>query len=395
MGFQAASEQGEHGWVAIQDNIDVYSFPTASGSFSFTESPAMDQEPVYAENKEMSESYDEKAGAFCGYKAGSIKLNMNFKTSGTKGTLSPLHPFFLAAYGRHTVVSNTSVTYQHYRFNPVDPFKYLTILIKTQTFTHLLVNVRVKKMDIGIKKDALLPVTFECIFEKVLNAGNATLKENIDGTSTPVTIIPLNDAESYQRYQEGSYISIGTDDNSGAGFKITAVNKTGNTLTIEGGVTTVQDAGAAITGFTPVFSVSGNDINGGVSWTTANTGELGNHKIYCTDSKFSIENGVKPLEDVCSDNNQIGCAEGSRKILYELTRYYSTTYENTKYLIEKQVQIPFTIQVGQEDGNILQIVCPNWKIKKGNVSGKEAKTIAIQGQCYPSVGDDASTLVLK
>lgn len=394
--IKAASEKGEVGWVAIQPGPDVITFPTASGSFFFTESPAINQEPVHAQNKEITDSYAEKQGKFCGYKAGSVKFNMNVKTSGTKGTLSPIHPFILAVYGRHTVTPNTSVTYNHYRRNPEDPFIYLTILLKTQTFTHLLINVRVKKMEIAIKKDDILPVSFDCIFEKVISAGNSTLKTTINGTpQAPVTEIPLNGEEEYQTFQEGCYVYVGSDDNSGAGFLVTAVSKTNNSLTIQDGVTSSQTAGVAIGGFTPVTIESGNNIQAGISWKSVNTGERGTRTIYFTDLKFNVENGVKPLENICSDSNVIGFSEDNRKVNVSVTRYYGTTNENIKYLIEKEVQIPLTIQVGQEEGNIVQVVCPNWRVIKENVSGKEAKTDAIDGQCYVESGDDESTLILR
>jgi len=393
--IQVASEKGEVIWAAIQSAVDVPNFPTTSGTMLVTESPTFGREPVMATNSEITDSYAERPGEICGHKAGTLKLAVNFKVSGTKGTLSPIHPLLLALYGRHTVVPNTSVSYMHYRRNPEDAFVYLTVLVKKQTETVLMTNVRVKKMDIDITSDKLLPASFDCLYEKEFHAGKSTLKTAIDGTVTPVTVIPLNGLEDYQLFEVGSYIYVGTDDNGGAGFEVSAVSKANNELTIEDGVTTVQDVGVKIAGFTPVVTSSGYNLQAGKSWKTGNTGELGVRKIFYTNLKFGVENGVKALENICSDEGVIGFAEGGRKVTLTTTRYYSLLGEGARYLLENEVSIPIDAQVGTEAGKILEIVIPSWKINKQSESGKEDKSIAIDGQCFESSGDDESTLVLK
>jgi len=393
--IQIASEKGEVIWAAIQTTVDEPNFPTTSGTIFVTQSPTISREPIIATNNEITDSYAQRPGEICGYKAGTLKIEMNFKVSGAKGALSPIHPLILAAYGRHTVEPNTSVTYHHYRRNPEDPFVYLTILIKKQTETVLLTNVRVNKINIDITNDKLLPVTFDCHYEKQYHAGKSTLKTPIDGTTTPVAVIPLNGLEDYQMFDVGSYIYVGVDDNDGAGYLVTAVSKTNNQLTIQGGVATAQNAGVKIAGFTPVVTSCGSNLQAGKSWKTANTGELGARKIYYTNLQYNLENNVKPLENICSDDGVIGFAEGGRKVTLSTNRYYSLTGDNARYLLQNQVGIPITAQVGTEQGKILQLIIPSWKINKQTESGKEEKTIAIDGQCFEDIGDDESTLVLK
>jgi len=394
MSYEIASGQGELIFVAIQSDKDVLNFPTSSGTIFLTEPPTFSQEPTVVKNDEMRDSYAEQKSKIAGFKMGSLKLAGNFKVSGTPGALSPIHPLLLAAYGRHTVTSNTKVEYMHYRRSTEDPFIYLTVLIKKQAETVLLKNVRVKKFDTDIQADKNLPLSCDCMYEYQYIAGKSTLKNAIDGTVTPVTTIPLNGLEDYQLFTVGCYIYVGTDDNSGEGFEVTEVSKAANTLTIAGGVTTEQAQAAKIGGFVPTAVISGNNIVTSKSWMNAITGELGSQKIYLTQVKFGLENGTKALENIMSDTGVKGFSEGSRKATFSVQKYFSLFGENARYLHENAVEVPLDVQVGSESGSIVKIVIPCWIVNKQNESGKEEKALSIDGQCFEDSGDDESTLVL-
>jgi uncharacterized protein YjbI with pentapeptide repeats len=84
--------------------------------------------------------------------------------------------------------------------------------------------------------------------------GNDNLDGAIDGSVTPVTQIPVKG--SAKKYWVGMKIIVGTNDNSGNGFEITAVNVATNTITISPGVNDAQIDATVVRGLIPAVKNS-------------------------------------------------------------------------------------------------------------------------------------------
>jgi hypothetical protein len=394
--MQIASSKGEIIWVAIQTDEDTINFPTSSGTIPLTAPPEFTQKPRMAENKEMVDSFAAQPGMAAGLQTGNFKISLNFKASGSAGALSPIHPLLYALYGRFTQNAGVDVRYNHYQRD--DTFIYLTVLVKKEFETILVKSARVKKMELKPSAAQILPIDLTGFFMERFIAGTSTLDENIDGTVTPVTEIPLdsNDPEAFKRVHVGSYIYVGTDENSGAGFEVTAVNEGTNTLTIADGVTTVQNQGVKVAGFTPAVVKSGEDMMASRSWLDVNTGAAGSRKIHLTEGTFTVENGTKALEDIMDDaDSTTQFSEDTRTVNFNLTRYWTIESVDARYHLENQTQIPATLNIGKEAGKIIQVDMPNWRLKDESESGQPEKKLGIQGQCFEDTGDDESTMILK
>jgi hypothetical protein len=395
--MKIASTKGEIIWVATQADQQTINFPTSSGTIALNAPPEFTQKPRLAENKEMVDSFAAQPQIAAGMQTGNFKISLNLKASGSPGQLSPIHPLLYALYGRFTQNSGVDVQYNHYHRD--DDFIYLTFLVKKQFDTILVKSARIKKMEIKPAAAQILTIDFTGFFMERFIAGTSTLDSTIDGTSQPVTGIPLdttNDPEAFKRYNVGSYIYVGTDDNTGAGFKVTAINEGTNTLTIADGVTTVQNAGVTVAGFTPAVVKSGENTTGSRSWVEVNTGAAGSRKIHLTEGDFSVENGTKALEDIMDDaHSTTQFAEDTRTVNFNLTRYWTQEAADAKYHLQNRTQITAALNIGNEPGKIIQISMPNWQLKDQNESGQPEKKIGIQGQCFEDSGDDESTLILK
>jgi hypothetical protein len=393
---QIASTQNEIIYAAIQPDADTFVMPTSSGTIPLTESPTFTQDPDIVDNQEMRDSYSAEPGVCVCNKAGEFDLSMNFKVSGTPGTLSPLHPFLLSAWGNHTVTPATDVTYTHTKSG--DEFVYLSIVYKKTFEISYIIGARVKKSTLKVSKRQIQGISFSGNFKKMVTAGTATLDSAIDGTSSAVTEIPLAEAEGYNKFEIGAFIVVGADDNAGQGHKITAINDSTNVLTITPGVTTAVAGGAKITGFTPVSSFAGYNTSSSVSYIDLNTGS-GVRRINLTETSFNLENGVKPIEDIMSDdpNGIIDFAEDKRKVTFTIQRYFTLDGGiDARALIKKETSIPVTTTIGTEAGRIIQLVLTNARVLKSKESGKPEKKIDIDLQAYPTTaGDDESALVLK
>ena len=328
-----ASTRGEIIFAAIQNDIDTFVMPTSSGTIPVTSSPEFTQKPEVAENEEMVDSYSDQAGKFAGYKAGSWKVSTNFKLSGSPGVEPNIHPLLLSLYGRHEVNAGTDVRYKHYRKN-TDDMVFLSIVVKRDFVTEYITGAVVNQGEMKLVATKIQGIDFSGQFKKKVQAGTCSLLSGIDGTVTPVTVLPLKEAEAFKRIGIDSYIYVGTDDNSGAGFKVTDVDPAANTVTIEDGVTTVQDADSVIAGFVPVVSLSDEDISTRYGWINIDTGDAGQRKLAITEANYSIDNGIKALEDIVSDEDfNSEAVPDTRKVLMKITKYFDVNSPNTKYFL--------------------------------------------------------------
>lgn len=392
-----ATGKGEHIFVVVQPDISTFEKPTTSNSVMVVQPPEFVQEPDIAGSEELTFSEAEEPGEFAGYKAGTWSLESYMKLSGSPGVLSNMHPLLYAWYGRFTQNAGVDVRYQHYRlFNPRDPVVYLSVIVKKYFTVEFITGAWVNDGGLKGTSGKIQPVNLSGFFLKKARAGTAKLNEDIDGTVTPVTSIPLKEPEAYKRYDPDSYIVVGTDDNSGEGLLITAVDKATNTLTIEGGVTTVQNEDAEIKGWSPVPAVLGEKLTTRHGWMNVNAGEAGQRTMGITEFDYKVDNGFKANEDEMNDTDYTASTSRTgRKVTLNASRYFRLEDTGFDYDILQQTAIPFELNIGKEPGRMVQIIGSNMRTQKKNESGKEEKKVGLDFKCHPDAGDDESTLILK
>ncbi|UCH93626.1 MAG: hypothetical protein JSV88_25605 [Candidatus Aminicenantes bacterium] len=392
-----ATGKGEHIFVAIQPDIDTFVKPTTSNTIMVVQPPEFVQEPDIAANEELTFSEAEEPGEFAGYKAGTWSLESYLKLSGSPGVFSNMHPLLYAWYGRFIQNSGVDVRYQHYRLmNPRDPVVYLSVIVKKYFTVEFITGAWVNDGGFKGTSGKIQIINQSGFFLKKVKAGNAKLNEDIDGTSTAVTSIPLKEPEAYKRFDPDSYIVVGTDDNSGEGFLVTAVDKATNTITIEGGVTTVQNEDAEVRGWTPVPGILGENLTTRHGWMNITTGEAGQRKIGITEFDFKVDNGFKANEDEMNDTDYTASASRTgRKVTLNVSRYFRVEDTGFDYDIMEQTVIPFELNIGKEPGRMIQITGTNMRIQKKSESGTAEKKVGLDFKCHPDTGDDESTLILK
>jgi hypothetical protein len=392
-----ATGKGEHIFVAVQSDISTFVKPTTSNTIMVVQPPEFVQDPDIAANEELTFSEAEEPGEFAGYKVGTWSLESYLKLSGSTGVLSNMHPLLYAWYGRFTQNAGVDVTYQHYRlFNPRDPVVYLSVIVKKYFTVEFITGAWVNEGGFKGTSGKIQAINLSGYFMKKARAGTAKLDTSIDGTVTPVTTIPLKEAEAYKRFDADSYIVVGTDDNSGEGFLVTAVDKATNTLTIDGGVTTVQNADAEIKGWSPVPAILGERLTTRNGWMNVNTGEAGQRKLGITEFDFKVDNGFKANEEEMNDTDYTASTSRTgRKVTLNVSRYFRLEDIGFDYDIMQQTPITYELNIGKEPGRIVQVTGSNLRTQKKNESGKEEKKVGIDFKCHPDAGDDESTLILK
>ena len=394
MSGKIASTEAERIFAAIQPGKGQITMPTSSNTIYLTAAPTVTQKPRIAENKEKRNTLDAQPGKVCAFSIGDWKFQSHLVVSGSKGVESNIHPFLLSAYGRHTVNAGTNVTYEHYHIK--DEFVYLTVLVAKEFETQLLADVVVNTLAVKSTACALQVADYDGYFLTKYRAGTGHLNAAIDGTTTPVSEIVLKTKKEAETYDAGAYINIGTDNNSGAGFKITAVDEDTKTLTFTPDLTSQQDADADVVGWTPVEVASGYQIDGGFGDFVLNEGGEGASPVQIVSADYTLKNNIQKIEDERgSSTGYTGkYGTGKREVTFNTDSYLTVDELSAEYHLKQQSKITVQLNMGIEDGKKAQIVIPNLKLTDVSESGDQQKKQARQGKCYPDAGDDPSSLIL-
>jgi len=395
MANKIASTDAERIFVAIQPAKGQAVIPATTDTIYLTSAPTVTQEPRIAPNNEKRNTLDQQEGEVCARHIGEWKFQTHLVVSGTKGVESNIHPLLLSAYGRHTINAGTNVIYEHYRIKK--DFVYLTVLIAKELETLLLTDVVVNTLSIKSTACALQLVDYDGYFLSKYRAGTGRLDVGIDGTTTPVTEIVLKTKKEAQTYDPGAYINVGTDNNSGTGFKITAIEIDTKTLTIEEGVTTIQDADAEVVGWTPIEIASGYRIDGGFGDFILDQGGEGASPVQIVSAEYTLKNNIQKIEDERgSSTGYIGkYGTGKREVTFRTDSYLTIDELSAEHHLKNRTQITIELNMGAEEGKKAKIEIPNLRLTKVTESGEQQKKQARQGTCYPDTGDDPSRLILQ
>lgn len=393
MGKKILSSDGELVFVAIQPGKGQIAIPTSSDTVYLTAAPSATQKPKMLENKEMRRTRDTQPGKAGKKQIGDLKLQTNLVVSGTPGVTSCIHPLLLSAYGRHIVNTGVNVTYETYRYD--DNYVYLTILYRKEASVEWLVDCAVNEKTMKVTADQLQVIDWNLFFLGKFRAGTGHLDAAIDGTSTPVTAIVLKTKKEARGYDAGARINIGSDSNSGAGYKITAVNVDTKTLTIEGGVATVQVENAEVTPWSPVDVAAGYTVNGGFGDFLIDESD-GPQSVQITSADFALKNNIAKIEDQ-RQNTKTYVGEfgsGKREVTLNAENYFTIDDNDAEYHLQNQTQIGVELNMGEDFGYRAKLVIPNLRLTDVNESGDAQKKMGKQGKCYPDAGDDSVMFVL-
>lgn len=382
-------------YVAEQADGDTPNIPQTGGTFYVKDPPTVEQEPIIAENQELTNTLGKRAGKVVGHKIGSAKLNVNLKMSGEAGTLSNLHPLLYSLFGNFTQSPGVSVAYTHYALN--QDLVFLTILINRGFESELIESAVVVSGSMKVSAENAVTLSLDLLFKKVNRASTAFLKSAIDGSSTPVTAIELEEPEDAKGYDVGAYITVGSNTNGGAGFKITAVNETSGVLTIESGVDDAQPIGAKVEPWAPVPMQLGENLVADFGKSEEVHGPTGVKEFGFTEAGYELKNTIKGLDSEVNWQGLVNHIKNTddRAVSLNSTRYWGFDEQVLDYLRKNHVKVPVTLYVGNQPGHSLELSMPDVRFKKASRSGNDAVKAGINGECYEVNGNDESTLTLK
>ncbi len=240
-------------YIAKQTDIDQIAYPTGANAILAQEISGFVFKARTVMEPERAKTFDLLSVLQAGFEAGEGNISALVKP-GTAGTIHG-DQLLEALFGLRSYDSGTKqVTYSQY--GPSDPVTYWTIAIEIGKVGIWLWNCRCTRgefrFDAESNIESYFGVNTSWVALARAFAASDSLAQPLDnsgGTSTQYfTDITVNNA---RKFEENARIKIGTDDNSGQGYKIVAIDYSTNTLTLENPGIGVP-AGQTIAANTPV-----------------------------------------------------------------------------------------------------------------------------------------------
>jgi|Deesub1362B_J571_1020462.scaffolds.fasta_scaffold00331_39 hypothetical protein len=358
-------------FVKEETSFATPTYPSGNDAVYVIGEGSFDQAPGFSENLERKKTFSKTERIKGRYEVGAFSFPTYIKPSGSLGVAPVPAALLKGVFGKETINAGVDVQYALAGWD--DPIPSFTIVFKHGWIVYWNFGCVINKATIPIKAgnedEAIVQAAWEGLFAKQVWAGEDSLSQAIDGTVTPVTSIPVTNA---RKFKVGAKIEIGTDDNSGSGFEITAIDYDNNTLTINPGCQTAQSQGAVVKGFVPTEVDSGYLVHGRLGTAQEKEGAGSYEDIPIIEATISIENNFKLLNaKKGTDYPHDVIRATNRNISLELSMYFEKDLSKYFYEAEQQIQREVKIPAGDTAGKRLRFEFPQVEIERPSLGGDE------------------------
>lgn len=310
---------------------------------------------------------------------GEWSMNTYVKPSGTPGTPPEHHVLYECGMGAEDIDPGVKVEYT--LANQLDAF---SLWVKKGHTVFTFRGASVQSMEHGVSGDAIAGGSWSGNYMEQIWAGTATVDGALAGTETEIPMKPKNSL----RFSVGGFITIGTDTNSLAGFEITDINYTTDTLTITPAMTVAQGADAEVAPWWPVTgSEVGEPVHGKLGMVT-----IDGEDAIVLSANVTLANNIKYYVD---EKNNVWTAErfgrpAKRGVEGTLEAYYMQQGPTYFYRAEYQIADALIIPAGNVAGYIMELSIPYAEYGTPTLSGDEEfnQTIPFKGIASASLNDE-------
>jgi len=376
----------EQCFIVLEDICGVLKKPTPT-SVVYTVGPAdIQQEREKLKDDQVRAGASEHASIKGRLQPGPWSLGTYIKPSGILGTPCEEDVLLQCLMGLKTITPNTKVMY-----NLTDQLDSFSIWLKKGHTVFAMRGCTVDKADFSIGADKMVEVKWSGLGMERLYAGTATVSGVAALGATTLTLV----ATGALRYQPGTYVVVGADDNAGAGYLIKSVNYTLNTITLDTALAVGAGSGATVSPWLPTPAAEvGTPVHGKIGLVT-----IGGQNAIVLSADFSISNNIKYYDNL---KNGVWTAEsfarpGRRAVTGKFQMHFLQSalsyYYRSDYFITNAIVIP----AGDESGKIMEISVPYAEYGSPKLSGTEEFLVDVdfKGISPTVAGNDEAVITLK
>lgn len=363
-------------FVVKESAFGTLAFPSATDVIGVLGAPQVSQEEEFVDSREIVESRSTPDRAWVGTAAGSFSLQVYARPSGAAGT-PPVEDVLLeAALGAKTVNAGTSVVY-----SPALELPSFTLAFREGHTTNFIVGAKVGELRLSITRKDFATWDVSGSFQKVLRAGTAETA----GTST-TTVIQLESGGA-KLFDVGARVQVGTENNSGAGYEITAVDTSADTITLGTALSAAPAAGEVVSGYLPTASLSGHHVTGCEGSLSLDGAEL-----TVTGIEVALSNALQPDDEELSAAGYVTAIdEGQRQVSGTINARYRRTYAAWFRRAREQEQGALVATAGETAGKRLKIELPLAQMNTPSTDGDEYRrniSVTLVGMPSASLEDE-------
>lgn len=238
--------------------------------------------------------------------AGSWSVPMLVRPSGTAGSVPDGAVMLKAGFGTETIVGGTSVTYG---FTVASDLDTLTLAIGYADMAWWLIGATVNEVKLTMSNKGALTFNFSGGYMKEYFAGYSEL-DSVTGSGTSVALASGEAVKFTVGALVQFYVSSAWDDNTDAGYAITDINYTTDTLTL-GTAAPALASGDLIKYYLPE---SQTEVGSPIECRTG-TVEFATVVTKVTSAESTLSNGIAYLEDeISSEDNPTDFVADQRSI---------------------------------------------------------------------------------
>ena len=222
-----------------------------------------------------------------------------YRPSGALGSAADIGDLMKLAFGTQTITGSTSVVY-----TLLDDLTALSVSLyqKLTNITELVYGAVCSNWAIRWSGNSLVMLEFSGVGKGFTRTGNSL----VDGQGTTTANVVVDDADFYGIY---SIVEIGTDDNGGAGYQVTAAPTHASELLVIDTATSFAD-NAVVDAYLPTPTLAGDPIYGTKCTTSLDGGSTdtavlsGSVSGTTGASLVNEEAGTSSPSDVIMDDSQ-------------------------------------------------------------------------------------------
>jgi len=301
-----AATMAEKVWVikeASFDNAPVFTATDALDVMEVKITPAKEFEQV--KNKVGSGSLQEEIP---GYEGGTFSITLKMRPVGL-GVAPGAGPLLEAGFGVETLTGSTSAVWTITDSQTID-----TVAIGRQvgnTIWEFCSGAAVEQIEFNVGRENTITIS-----GSYTSHGWVLGSPTTDAGSTTDTTLDLQ-ADHASKVSVGAIVKFGTEDNSGAGYEITAVGTDGLDITFTPGLAGAVGAGDALLPIVPAHTTAGTPIGGLGNGLKIDTVALG-----VISGKVTFGTGIKLLDKESSSAKPIGVYRDDRTVEFDGLCYF-------------------------------------------------------------------------
>jgi len=371
------------GWIKEETAFATEVKPAAANQFLVAGEGSINQQIGFIEDAQRRNTYSQLRRFAGRFNPGEARLPIYIKPSGTVDVPPEGSEFLKGLLGRESISAGVSVSYLLQRV--VDVLPSHTLWLKQGGFVYrclgLIVNAGRFPLRADNSPEAVSQAAFECMFAELRWTGTDTANETISTIQTDLTVVDA------KKFTVGSYIqkrdqsSGAIDNNTDAGFQVTAVNYSTNVLTISPGITNTN-IGDYIEPWTPAVAAEvGVPIHGRLGSCT-----LGGANLPLVSGEIALDNQLKMLNE---EKNGLSFANrfarrSVRKVSVKADIYFDGNGSKYFYNAPNQVRGDFVFPWGTTTAAKFTLTAKNVELSSPSIAGGEEKIMTLEGEAFAS-----------